>query len=330
MTHTAKPGRIRIPAKLERRLASAEFRGPVTTALHDFDIWVGSSRPYFFPEYTDHGPEHINGVLGTAEALCAPAAWRVFTPSDACALVLAVLLHDCAMHLTADGFVSLIREGLQPVQGFEDKPWGLLWQDYVAEANRFSAKQLHALLGRPDPVPPPSLDTLTWSDHQRILIGEFLRRHHHRLAHEIALGGVPGPEKERIRLTLCPSLADLAGLIARSHGLPIRDCLADLSNRFHLREYQGIHAVFLMALLRISDYLQIQASRAPKEIRLVQRIRSPLSQREWDAHASVRNITMTDDDPETISVQAAPPDIRCYLRLKELIEGAQRELNIAS
>jgi hypothetical protein len=54
----------------------------------------------------------------------------------------------------------------------------------------------------------------------RVLIGEFIRRHHARLAHEIALVGVPGPTGNAIQLNaLPPDLADLAGLIARSHGL---------------------------------------------------------------------------------------------------------------
>ena len=78
----------------------------------------------------------------------------------------------------------------------------------------------------------------------RLLVGEFIRRHHPRLAHEIALTGVPGPTSNRIGLeNVSPDFAGLAGLIARSHGLPLRGCLKYLSST-DIREYKGVHAVF--------------------------------------------------------------------------------------
>ena len=97
----------------------------------------------------------------------------------------------------------------------------------------------------------------------------------------------------------------LAGLIARSHGARLRDCLKHLSTT-DLREYKGVHAVFLMALLRVADYIQIQQERAPSQLLQVKRLRSPLSEGEWKSHQAILDIRNTHDDPEAIFVQAAP------------------------
>src|SRR6266436_6069468 len=77
-----------------------------TAALFE-PILSNSSLP-FFPEYTDHSIEHLQGVLNTADALIAEPSRPYLTPSDAGALILGVILHDLGLHLTEDGFASLI------------------------------------------------------------------------------------------------------------------------------------------------------------------------------------------------------------------------------
>ena len=79
----------------------------------------------------------------------------------------------------------------------------------------------------------------------------------------------------RLKETPDDDIADLVGLICRSHGRSIRSCIEYLK-RYDIRDYQGIHAIFLMALVRISDYLQIHADRAPEQILRI-RTRSPVS-----------------------------------------------------
>ena len=161
----------------------------------------------------------------------------------------------------------------------------------------------------------------------RILIGEFVRRHHARLAHEIAVSGVPGPTGTRIGLkNVPPDLAELAGLVARSHGLHLRECVPYLAST-DPREYKGVHAVFLMALLRVADYLQMHQERAPQQLLQVRTLRSPRSEREWRTHHAVIDIRNTHSDPEAIFVQAAPDDAKTYLKLKRLLQGLQAELD---
>jgi hypothetical protein len=64
---------------------------------------------------------------------------------------------------------------------------------------------------------------------------------------------VPGPSQNPIRLDehLSRSYCDLAGLIARSD-----------DRGYKPNYYTGAHPVFLMCVLRIADYLQIQSGRA--------------------------------------------------------------------
>src|SRR5260370_23588243 len=102
---------------------------------------------------------------------------------------------------------------------------------------------------------------------------------------------------------------DLAGLVARRHGLPLRSTFAYLKAHYDLRDYNGVHAIYLMTLLRIADYLQIQARRAPQEHFMVSLVRSPYSRREWAVHACVKNITRANDDPESIRIDARPQDL---------------------
>jgi hypothetical protein len=235
------------------------------------------------------------------------------------------------MHLTEDGFIALIDPKLEwvTVGYFGDKPWFILWQEFLSEASRFDGRKLTQLFGNTDPIHPPPLDPQKMTERDRILIGEFIRRHHATLAHQIALNGVPGPTRKRIQLKETePDLADLAGLIARSHGLPVRATLPYLSERYDdPRAHQGIHSVFLMALLRVSDYFQIESERAPEQFLRVRRLRSPVSQREWTAHNAIEDIRHTHEDPESVFIRVAPDSILTLLRVKEWLAGIQLELD---
>jgi hypothetical protein len=216
---------IRIPEVLTNKLAAdAELDGAIRLSIGRFGTWLADRNLYFFPEYTDHGPKHVTEVIETAVELVSAGA--PITATDAAVLLVACVLHDCAMHLTPDGFRTLLQpeSGYHPVEEFGDKPWDALWHDFLSEARRFDEIRLRRLFGDTDPIQEPAEGA--FNDRDRYLIGEFLRRHHPRLAHEIALYGVPGPDHERLGLVgLNHDLADLAGLVARSHGMSLRACL---------------------------------------------------------------------------------------------------------
>jgi len=297
---------MKIPPRLHKRVSEdPSLLVSVESSFNEFEPWIKNSNLPFFPEYTDHGINHIESVFNAAEIIIREEAWEVLTPDDAATILLATLLHDSAMHLTPDSFIALIRDPDNEylVPELDKKNWSQLWDDFLAVALRFDGRELKALFGNSEAVTIPPLDPDKMTGRDRKLIGEFVRRHHHRLAHEIALVGVPSPGNDRIRLpkSFSEDMIDLSGLVARSHGLPIRSCIPYLESRYALREYNQIHAIFLMALLRTADYLQIESQRAPRHVLKVTQLRSPLSKGEWNFHHAIKAIEYH-EDPESLLV----------------------------
>jgi molecular chaperone HtpG len=328
---------VKIPPLLESSYQSDHSLASFASgALSKIQGHISSNRLEFFPEYTDHSVTHIELTLQTAFDLATGPARGLLTSADAVALVVAVGLHDLGMYLTRDGFESLIARGSRwkGVEFFDKKDWNTLWEDFYAEATRFDDRKLRQIFGenyRPvRPIPPP---TSPWDDLDYLLVGEFIRRHHPRLAHEIALYGLPA--KQGAAIEICPSnsedhkfLADIAGFVGRSHGMDLRICLEYLEQKYQNKiNPRRIHAAFISILLRIADYFQIQSMRAPSERTDVASFRSQLSEREWMVHQSVKDIHNTSGDPEAIVVIAEPPDVQTFLKLKTWLNGLQHELD---
>ena len=323
---------MKIPPRLSALLHQDDnLAGVVHHAIGVVRPWFEDNKLVFFPGYTDHGPKHIQEVFEAADFLITESSLEILNPKDVAVLILGIILHDCAMHLSEDGFVSLIGDGSRPLnEDFRDQPWPRLWNDFMAEARRFDERKLKALFDNVEPVRVPPLDPLLMTERDRLLIGEFLRRHHPRLAHEIALTGVPGPPDRGLSLGAIPhDVRNLAGLVARSHGLDLRVSVDYLKNKgsWGARRTAGVHVTYLMVLVRIADYLQIHSGRAPREVLQVRSLRSPVSRGEWDAHAAITDIHPETDDPEALWVDAMPKDVKTYLKLKYLLSDIQREMD---
>lgn len=325
---------MEIPDQLEDLLrGDRSLEADVNRSVESFLDWLELQGKHltFFPDYTDHSVDHIEHVLHTAVSLIREESWEVLTAEDAAVLILSTLLHDAGMHITKDGFETLISSGKwEPCEQFRDRGWDELWEDYRTEVLRFGEKELIRLLGEARPIDRDSLEQLEMTEDNRRLIGEFIRRHHAQLAHQIALYGVPGPRtKDLIELSVQKDLTDLAGVVARSHGLPVRGCLDYLKNKYYTRvDPRDVHAVFLMTLLRVADYLQIQPDRAPAERLKVQGIKSPYSQREWRVHAAVEDVRPeSENDPEAPFIVADPDDVGTFLRIRDWLAGLQEEID---
>jgi hypothetical protein len=316
-----------IPNSLWRKSDKTALDGSIRKTLETF-AWLPSRALELFPDFTDHGPDHLRDVLSVAEKLIAPATWKKFSPEDCAVLITAVLLHDIGMHLTRDGLTQLClgQTAHRAIAPFDAAPWSDLWQQFRASARQFSDQQNIAIFGITNPGSPPDLLTTDWSEMDRRFAGEFVRRHHARLAHEIALFGFPGPDGSALVLDegLTP-LADIAGLVARSHGMNLRPCLEYLRLEYsNVSQPHRVHAVYLMALLRVSDFLQYHPERAPQLRLRAQSLRSPVSRREWKKHI----VNVSDgDDPETYYIFAEPPDVETYLGIRSIISGLQSELD---
>lgn len=341
--------RIKIPDRFKELLGDSPLAGALQLYVKRFDAWVSDDAKglFFFPEYSDHGPKHITSVLFGAEALIRKEAWQAVTPEDVAVLIGATLFHDAAMHLSADGFLALIdpkRAGERPlIRPLDTQTWPELFAVYYSEACKWDQRRLHRILGdekvpqeeepdlidsvrRPEEMPNPE----TWSTRYRKFLGEFVRRHHARLAHEIALYGYPGHTSDALKLPdELARLTDLAGLVARSHNMHLRDTFGYLKEKYDRRvECLRTHPVFLMVLLRIADYLEIRSDRINPTAHAIQRLRSPISLEEHSSHLAVHDVQWPDeDDEEAVFVSAQPESARLFLKMQSLLKGLQAELD---
>lgn len=321
---------MKLPLTIQNALASdPSLMATVNAAIEACDPII-SSRPEFFPEYTDHGPSHNTEVLDTALGILTDDALNALSNADFAVLALAVLLHDCGMHLTGDAFVSLISQDNKNLTRLDEIHWCDLWGEFLLEAKRFDGRQLRNLYGSSEPISPPPEDPADYTMKHKLLIGEFLRRHHPRLAHDISVFGFPSASGGRVPILReqAGDLAEVSGLLARSHGMSLRRACDLFAEYFHEREFQGVHPPIVMAALRIADYLQIQPERAPKSELRLRKLRSPFSAGEWQVHQSVRNITPADNDPEAIFVDARPENVETFLKFKQWAESFQSELDL--
>lgn len=320
---------MKLPDKLESAIfGDTSLQATVHAAIEACEPII-STRPEFFPEYTDHGPSHNTEVLETAIGLLTDEALKTISSADYAILALSVLLHDSGMHLTGDTFFELVSPSNKLVSRLDEATWHELWEEFLLEAKRFDGRQLKNLFGSPDPISVPNNSPADLTLKHRLLIGEFLRRNHPRLAHEISIFGFPALNGERVPIVRSQAgdLGEVAGLIARSHGMSLREACDVFRTNFHVREYKGVHPPILMAALRIADYLQIQPERAPKSLLKLHKLKSPFSMGEWRVHQSVRNITPAGDDPEAIFVDANPENVATFLKFKHWAVSFQTELD---
>jgi Histidine kinase-, DNA gyrase B-, and HSP90-like ATPase len=337
-----------LPTQLQNLLTGTRLAAPIAELADSVGVLLTDNQMPFFPAYTDHGPEHVEQVLAAGVRLVPDAAWvnGLIQPADAAVMACATMLHDLAMHMREHGFLHLISPDCEyrPLSWFADAqgsrspdlPWPELWADFQREARHFGKSQLDLILGPPNLGVPAlahddRIDPTQWTGSDRLLVGEFLRRHHARLAHEIAIYGFPGATSKEFPVlseTLA-DLGDLAGAVARSHNESLRQMLEYLQYLAPgAKRPMGVLAPYLMALLRVADYLQLEADRAPTLLLRLKAPQSPLSVEEWNKHGAISSISWDNDDPLALFVTVSQKHgLRTHLALGELLAGLQREMD---
>ena len=89
---------------------------------------------------------------------------------------------------------------------------------------------------------------------------------------------------------------------------------------------RNVHSVYLMALLRIADYLQMQKERAPKVVLMIQTLMNPISRRAWASHQAIKALPAFNKGEE-VYVEADPKSVEVYVHLKDLISDIQAEID---
>lgn len=330
------------------------YGSAITDYAQQAEIILNDNKTVFFPNYTDHGPDHVNSVLKSMVELVPSEVWDedVITAADAVVVIGSAILHDIAMHLSVKGFLELVKEDtrFKPLpwfysdhQGYSaDCRWPDLWDDYQREARKFNDQSLGKIIGEKE-AQNWKFDGLSdnpgsWGANDYLVIGEFIRRHHARLAHEIAIYGFPGldegleeyqfpGEKSFGKLKGIPNLI---GLTARSHGMGLRVCQRYLDSEYPRQSRSRIDdcAIFYpMALLRVADYLQIDKHRAPAVLLQLKNPESPISQDEWEKHQVVIDLQSANDRYGIYVKIDESIKLKYYLQVRDLLNGLQSEMD---
>ncbi|MDR2907787.1 MAG: ATP-binding protein, partial [Bacteroidales bacterium] len=246
------------------------------------------------------------------------------------------VLHDIGMHTEFSTFKAMIDGKYDDVRVeiLDKKTWLELWQDYLSEVRHWSSKQRENVFGNSnETIIEPNLsdkDKLNGTDKK--LIGEFIRRHHARLAHEIALKDFIGNEMIPFgNENLTKQDRQFIGIVARSHGTNIRNTFDYLKEIAYgvWRNPADMNIVFLMVLLRIADYLQIDKNRTDPSILKLKTLNSPTSIQEHKMHLAISHLTFRNKDPELISVTAEPKNAQMYVKIQNLINDIQHEFDLS-
>lgn len=339
--------RIELPEQLRELLRGSDYEGAVIELVSAASVVLSDNTMPFFPGFTDHGVDHVEAVLRTAVRLTPAGVFeqKLLEPIDAAVLICGCILHDLAMHMTAPSFVDLIDTGrFSPRPWFSeskpgrrpDLPWSAQWEAFQLEARHFTKSRLETLLGPgkhavPQVAYEETLEPDGWRSADLLLIGEFLRRHHARIAHEIAFHGFPGVPTDLFPALAgeIPNLAEAAGAVARSHNEPFRRLLDYLDYLAH-GNMQPLGALlsYHIGLLRIADYLQIDHSRAPAVLLHLKAPQSPVSIEEWRKHGAVASISWKNKDTRALYVNVSPKHtLRTHLMLSELFSQMRQELD---
>ena len=328
---------IIIPERLTVRLSHDKTWDSCVTKLKENIEPLLAKDPDFFPDYTIHGIDHINRCLDIADHLIDfdtlsedPKKTDLLTPRDVAFLVCGILLHDMGMFLRPDGVRKLVQMD-RTDDAFGGKPWKDEWSDYVDRTKRLSQEKMRYHFGKVIPVTEDCVNHTDTDDNKRI-IGEFLRQHHARLAHEFALGMLPGTADTDLfeKITLSQKARDLIGILARSHGMAIRD--TELYVKKHIGEGAKPYntpVFYLMTVLRTADALDADERRAPEALERQQKINVPISVEEWTWNQCI--------DPDACDwrkaqknryIEANPKSSPQYVQLDQWLKGIQADLDL--
>ena len=327
---------ISLPPKFKEILDKDEkFSLQVKNVIEPYSDILKLNGMEFFPEYTDHSINHIEEVLKTAEMLIPDDVFEKLTPEDIGVLVISVVLHDIGMHTSADMFKNMIGGAYNKgqIKDFDKDIWSKLWDGYKKDCLYWDSEKKENVFGNKDyEIKVPDLEDLQeLNDYQKKFIGEFIRIYHFRIAHEISKLGYIGSKhiknncKESFKRYL-----DLAGLVARSHGINIRNknieaYLKD-KHKIQWKKPLKVHVVYLMALIRIADYLQIDKQRTNETGNNARTMYSPYSRQEHAVHKAISELDFSAEE-EKIIVPADPENARTHVKIEKLVNDIQWEFD---
>lgn len=295
--------------------------------------------PYFFPAYTNHQLLHSQKVLDIAKLLIAPSSFNTLTPQDIAVLILSALAHDLGMHITFAGFRALIHDEYNENrlnEVFKDKNWSRLWYEYKKEIRLWDQKKKTSVFSKKFDIVEIPDDPLELTELQRMIIGEFLRWHHHRLAQDIITSGFPmraGEYKEFFPdENEYQNLQTMTALLVRSHGenaWRMIDIVENIYGRnLSLSRLFNCHFSYVMTLLRLSDYLDMSEERASLDIYRKHDYFSSVSALEWEFNQCIDSLDFKESGSERLYIWVSEPrNSTLFLKIQRHLKSMQDELD---
>jgi molecular chaperone HtpG len=338
---------VKIPSKFKKRLREdPKLVSLVKDIVTTFESILKDNNLFFFEEYTDHGIEHIERVLKTAEFLIPDKLFKHILPKEVAILTIATILHDIGMHTNYSTFKALIAGKYNGVRidVLDKKEWSNLWNEYLSEQKYWNDKKMISMFGENNKNYIFKEESLSQhaslNGNDKKIIGEFIRKYHDRLAHEIVLKGYiknDGSIQCFGSNKFIERYKQFSGIVARSHRMDIRETfkfLQSIGLGKAWKKPEGIHIIYLMVLLRIADALQIDETRANPILLEIKGINSPISLKEHKKHLTVLNLNYGKDDemgdPELIYVECIRPEnAQLYVEIQELITYIQHEFDLS-
>lgn len=298
--------------------------------------------PVFFPYYTFHGVSHTNVVLKFADKLIPDGTMNQLDGKAIFVLVSGIILHDLGMHLRAPGAKRVIYGDWRNKEADRNKGtnFATVWNEYLDEVRRFSEEKMLYHFGMNIAAEAPNLDGRVVSENDRLLVGEFLRRYHHVLAQEIQKSGFPTGAKEQHLIfdtseEVFSSMSNewiLAGILALSHGMSIRDAEKTVYSRFGNRADTpcNVPIFYLMAVLRMADYLDAGEHRVPVVYSVEEKVPVPISASEWNWNELINADSFTwEEGRENLRIQADPKGNIDFIQLEKWLHHIQQELDLS-
>lgn len=307
---------IELPDDFQECIKKSKFEAPLKSFLRSVRPLIDRS-PTLFPEYTDHSSQHVQAVINSSAEIIDKASYKIITPEDIYTLCLAACLHDYAMTFSWDDLCILVNSNKynQALYGYvknNEPSWSHLWESYKAEFDNFDLSEINDIVGekleQKSKFDYPFPDIHGNGDLQKSqlkIAGEFVRRHHARIAQCIATFGFPAESELEIFDSDYDHFNRMSGFVARSHHESMRK-MHDRLNQSHKINYYNCHPVFLMAVLRIADLMQITTKRTPAVIFKATQYWSGISVSEWKKHLSILDFHNEGSDPSCLSFQIEP------------------------
>jgi len=323
---------LTIPKRFEEKLKqNTKLYSNILSTISIFEPIFENNILEFFPEYTYHGENHIQWVLDFENELIPQKSFEILKPNDIGVLILATIVHDLGMYISHDG-LKTIMNSKNVIKGFDEHTWKDIWDDFFEEAKRYSDKKIKSIFGQVENivirVPPENTHEHTKID--KMLYGEFLRKYHHRLAHEIVMYGFPEADSSHKKfIEENDEFKEIVGVLGRSHGMYVRDTFDYLKTKYDDMYHRpnDICIFYLMSLLRIADYMHVGGDRAPHLLQSIRKIQSPISITEWDWNEAVNWRILGDKDPELLYINCNPQNSEIYIKIKNWLRDIQRELD---